>query len=74
MPRLIVTRLADMTAPRPDQDRSRRCDFCGEVVGIYPGGQALLREYPRIVIECQVCAAADTPPPRLTPDHHAPGA
>jgi ribosomal protein S27AE len=52
---LIVMRLADMWRTRPDQDNSRVCSKCGEQVGIYPSGQAVLRERPQTAIVCNVC-------------------
>jgi hypothetical protein len=64
---LICMRLADMTRPHPEQDNSRTCSLCGEVVGIYPGGQSLLRsmgDNARII--CQQCYA-DQPATSLAP-------
>lgn len=55
MPDLIVMRLADMRRVHPRQDDSRVCDLCGERVGIYPSGQAVLRHDPTTRIICSEC-------------------
>ena len=52
---LIVMRLANMHRVHPRQDNSRVCAVCGEQVGIYPSGQAMLRRDPTIRIICDVC-------------------
>lgn len=53
---LIVMRLADMHRVHPAQDDSRACAVCGERVGIYPSGQAVLKARPDdIRIICQHC-------------------
>jgi hypothetical protein len=49
-------RLADMLLVHPQQDNSRVCSKCGEPVGIYPSGQAVLRGAPDTVITCNHCA------------------
>lgn len=57
---LIVMRLSDMHRVHPEMDIARTCSRCRANVGIYPSGQAALRnrEY-RMVIVCSVCQ----PPP-----------
>jgi hypothetical protein len=52
---LIVMRLADMHRVHPKQDNSRVCAGCGERVGIYPSGQAILRRMPATRILCSHC-------------------
>jgi hypothetical protein len=52
---LVVMRLADMQRVHPKQDNSRVCMTCGEVVGIFPSGQATLRRYPSVEIVCERC-------------------
>lgn len=48
-------RLKDMQRVHPEQIENK-CASCGEVVGIYPSGQALLKAYPdKIELVCQVC-------------------
>jgi hypothetical protein len=59
---LIVMRLADMHRVHPRQDNSRVCSRCGERVGVYPSGQAVLRERAGVVLVCVPCAMADRPP------------
>lgn len=59
--RLLVMRLADMTRVHPDQDDSRVCSECGQPVGIYPSGQAVIKQHPETVIVCNVCNDADPP-------------
>jgi hypothetical protein len=51
---LIVMRLADMHRVHPDQIEAK-CSQCGEVVGVYPSGQRVMREMPGIKLVCQVC-------------------
>lgn len=53
---LICMRLSAMKVTRPDQDNSRFCGTCGERVGIYPSGQALLKACPKAEIRCDACA------------------
>jgi hypothetical protein len=53
---LVVMRLKDMGRVHPDQDNSRLCSQCGEPVGVYPSGQAALRDRPDMRIVCHVCA------------------
>jgi DNA-directed RNA polymerase subunit RPC12/RpoP len=55
---LIVMRLADMHRVHPRQDNSRVCGTCGQQVGIYPSGQAMLRHHSDTAIVCSVCSAA----------------
>jgi hypothetical protein len=52
---LIVMRLANMHRVHPRQDNSRVCATCGEQVGIYPSGQAMLAADPSIRLICDVC-------------------
>jgi hypothetical protein len=52
---LIVMRLANMHRVHPRQDNSRVCAACGEQVGIYPSGQAMLAADPSIRLICDVC-------------------
>jgi hypothetical protein len=52
--RLIAMRLSDMVMMHPDQI-TRRCALCGEPVGIYPSGQAVMMHHPDAEIICQVC-------------------
>ena len=56
---LIVMRLADMHRVHPRQDSSRLCALCGMAVGIYPSGQAMLRQDPTIRIVCEHCRDRD---------------
>jgi hypothetical protein len=52
---LIVMRLADMKRVHPLQITAQ-CSKCGETVGVYPSGQAIMRDYPgEIELVCQVC-------------------
>lgn len=53
---LICMRLADMHRVHPDQIEGK-CSRCGEVVGIYPSGQRVLKAYPpgEVELECQIC-------------------
>jgi hypothetical protein len=64
---LIVMRLADMYLVHPQQDNSRVCSQCGEAVGIYPSGQAILARHPDTVITCSVCAGPMDPSTALAP-------
>jgi hypothetical protein len=52
---LGVMRLAEMHQIHPRQDNSRVCAKCGERVGIYPSGQALLRRRRKVRILCNHC-------------------
>jgi hypothetical protein len=52
---LVVMRLADMGVVHPGQDNDRACSMCGEPVGIYPSGQAVLKAYPTLKIVCSIC-------------------
>jgi hypothetical protein len=52
---LVAMRLTDMAWVHPKMDSSRACSECGETLGIYPSGQALLRAYPALKIVCQEC-------------------
>lgn len=54
MTQLIAMRLADMHRVHPDQIEAH-CGRCGEVVGVYPSGQKVLREMPDVELVCQVC-------------------
>lgn len=51
---LLVMRLADMDVVHPQQITTV-CSRCGELVGVYPSGQQVMREYPRVKLICQVC-------------------
>lgn len=53
-PELIVMRLADMHVVHPKQITAR-CSRCGHDVGVYPSGQRVMREIPRVKLVCQVC-------------------
>jgi hypothetical protein len=55
MPDLIVMRLANMHRVHPRQDNTRVCALCNEPVGIYPSGQAVLRDYPEVRLVCDEC-------------------
>ena len=57
MVELVVMRLANMEMVHPAQDNSRVCAVCNEQVGIYPSGQAILRDNPGTRIVCEVCIA-----------------
>ncbi len=52
---LIAMRLADMVFRHPEQDNSRVCSGCGQVVGIFPSGQRVLAANPAAKVVCQVC-------------------
>jgi hypothetical protein len=52
---LIVMRLAEMHRVHPRQDDSRVCSKCGERVGIFPSGQAVLQRDPTTQIFCHIC-------------------
>jgi hypothetical protein len=56
---LIVMRLKDMWRTRPDQDNSKVCSKCGIQVGIFPSGQAFLKERPDVKIVCFACMSAE---------------
>jgi len=60
--KLVVMRLVDMARVHPDQDNSRACSECGQMVGIYPSGQRALREHPEMTIICARCAAFEHRP------------
>jgi hypothetical protein len=64
---LVAMRLADMHLVHPDQDDSRVCSKCGETVGVYPSGQAVLARRPDATITCQVCAGPMGPSTLLAP-------
>lgn len=51
---IIVMRLADMHRVHPDQI-SGVCNRCGQSVGIYPSGQAAIKQAPDLEIVCSVC-------------------
>lgn len=51
---LLCMRLADMHVVHPDQIITI-CSSCGEEVGVYPSGQKVMREVPRVKVLCQVC-------------------
>ena len=53
---LVTMRLAHMARMHPAQDDSHVCGECGHRVGIYPSGQAALRQWPGMKILCDVCA------------------
>jgi ribosomal protein S27E len=52
---LVCTRLADMTVMHPDQSWDL-CHECGHVVGVYPTGQRVIKEYPKMKVVCSDCA------------------
>lgn len=52
---LQVMRLTDMQRVHPLMDSSHVCSQCGELVGIYPSGQHVLRRYRRVKIICNRC-------------------
>lgn len=66
MNRLVVMRLVDMHRVHPRQIE-RPCAKCGEVVGIYPSGQAAIRREPDIEIVCNHCHPIGDDPIRLAP-------
>jgi hypothetical protein len=52
---LTVMRLKDMRRVHPEQIEGK-CARCGEVVGIYPSGQKVMRDYPgQVELVCQIC-------------------
>ena len=53
---LVAMRLEDMHVVHPMQDNTRSCVRCRQVVGIYPSGQAALKRWPRLEIQCARCA------------------
>jgi hypothetical protein len=64
-------RLEDMSRRHPNQDNSKVCSLCGHKVGIYPSGQAILKDYPKFRIVCHVCVVKL---PRPNVQAFAPGA
>ena len=56
---LVATRLADMRYRHPRQVDDHVCSKCGEKVGIYPSGQAVLKAHKDAAIICAVCAFRD---------------
>ena len=56
---LVAMRLEDMHVVHPMQDNTRSCVRCRHVVGIYPSGQAALKRWPRLEIQCARCAQFD---------------
>jgi hypothetical protein len=64
---LVVMRHVDMVMVHPNQDNTRFCSQCGERVGIYPSGQAVLARHPDAVITCQICAGPQGPLMVLAP-------
>jgi hypothetical protein len=53
---LVTLRLVDMARVHPAQDNTRVCSRCGQQVGIYPSGQAILRDNPDVKVSCVQCA------------------
>lgn len=53
-PILIVMRLADMVRVHPDQV-TMRCSQCHHEVGVYPSGQAVIKQRPNTTLICQAC-------------------
>ena len=51
---LLCMRLADMHRVHPEQVVDV-CHLCGELVGVYPSGQQVMREHPDAMLVCQVC-------------------
>jgi DNA-directed RNA polymerase subunit RPC12/RpoP len=57
---LIVMRTADMVVVHPLTDFSRKCARCGEEVGIYPSGQAVIGRFgKKTEIVCNYCIGAE---------------
>lgn len=53
---LVCMRLSRMVFVHPQQVEDV-CGRCGEAVGIFPSGQAIIRTYRRVTILCEVCGA-----------------
>jgi hypothetical protein len=55
---LTVMRLANMHKVHPQMTTEYNCDRCQEQTGIYPSGQAIIKQHGRknIEIVCDVCA------------------
>jgi hypothetical protein len=64
MARIVVMRLAEMHRVHPQQDNSRVCAECGQQVGIYPSGQAMLKADRSLLVICSHCFEA-TPEPEF---------
>lgn len=63
---LLAMHLENMHIQHPQQDNSHVCAICGETVGLYPSGQAVLRRYRKVKIVCEICqtwTANDIPAP-----------
>ena len=52
---LIAMREADMVLVHPCMDTQHVCVRCRETVGLFPSGQAVLRQNARVDIVCQHC-------------------
>jgi hypothetical protein len=63
---LISMRLDDMLLVHPDMV-VEACSGCGERVGVYPSGQAVIARYRRVKILCHVCAPVDLVGSQLAP-------
>lgn len=59
---LVAMRLIDMRRVHPQQDNSHSCVRCGQRVGLYPSGQAVLRQHPAMDVYCWPCAQKDRRP------------
>jgi hypothetical protein len=65
---LCVMRLADMWLTHPDMDTTHQCTRCGEAVGIYPSGMAIIARAKAVEIICQRCVTeAETRTARPAP-------
>jgi hypothetical protein len=69
---LLVMRANEMFRVHPQTDWSHTCSECGEPVGIFPSGQAVIKRYrpENIAVICNRCADAD----ELSLNMPAPGA
>ena len=52
---LVANRLIDMVVVHPQQDNTKRCGRCLQLVGIYPSSQRALRDDPAMEIICTRC-------------------
>lgn len=57
----MCMRLAEMELVHPLMNREHCCERCGEILGLYPTGQAILAKYGRERIElvCNRCLRPD---------------
>jgi hypothetical protein len=58
---LVVMRATDMAVTRPDCSYAYSCSHCGEPVGVYPSGQAILEKFgvAQVELVCNRCASPD---------------